>query len=91
VKGVALSRNLDFTVAHADFNATYYQTGEYVVTNIELANYYLNSTAWSVRNSKVFGSNFSTIARDYPHFEISKDEYVVIYDSSQIGGVLKTE
>ena len=74
VRGVANPRHLDFVVSHADFNATYYQTGEYAVTNKELADYYVNSTSWAIRNSKVFGSNFSITARDYPHFELPKDE-----------------
>jgi len=85
VRGVPQPRHLDFIVTSAEFNATYYQTGEYFVSNKELADYYLNSTTWAIRGSKVFGSNYSTIARDYPHFEVTKNGYVIIYDSSQFG------
>ena len=83
IRGVANAGHIDLIVSHAEFNASYYRTGEYSVENVELANYYLNSTSWSVRGTKTFGSNFSVIARDYPHFEIHKNDFVVIYDSSQ--------
>ena len=86
VRGQPQERHLDFVVNHTEFVATYYPTGEYTVVNKELADYYVNSSSWAMLNTKVFGSNFSIVNRDYPHFEVSKDGYVIIYDSSSIGG-----
>ena len=61
----------------------YSSTSQYPISNMELANYYVDSTIHSLRGSRVFGSGFPTHTRDYPHLEVNND-YVFIYDSSQV-------
>lgn len=83
IQAKPFSNYTNFVINIADFNATYNTASGYPITNPDLAAYYLNSTAHSLRGSQVFGSGFPTAAKDYPHFEVNT-EYVFLYDSASI-------
>lgn len=60
IVGRALTNSTDFIVGSAEFAAQYSPGSGYSIANVDLANYYLNSTAHSIRGSRVFGSGYGT-------------------------------
>lgn len=86
IEGAPAGKYIDFVVKNVYSNATYNQYQDFEVKNKALADWLLESCLMSSIKSKVFGSNFTTYTRDYPTFEVHKDNYTVIYDSSHVQG-----
>jgi len=84
IEGRPSNKYIDFVVKGVESKAVYNSYQEYEVKNKELADWLLESCLLSSRGSKVFGSNFTTYTRDYPMFEVHKDNYTFIYDSSHV-------
>ena len=59
------------------------QVGNYVVTDLKLAEFKVNMALRSLVGYKVFGSGYPVWPRDLPSIWI-KDDYILIYDSSHI-------
>lgn len=84
IEGQPSNKYIDFVVKNVESNTTYTTYQDFEVKNKPLADWLLESCLMSSKGSKVFGSNFTTYTRDYPEFEVHKDNYTFIYDSSHV-------
>jgi hypothetical protein len=84
IEGRPSNKYIDFVVKGVESKAVYTTYQEFEVSNRELADWMLESCLMSSKGSKVFGSGFKTHTRDYPLFEVHKDNYTFLYDSSHV-------
>lgn len=84
IQGKPSFKYLDFVVKNVTSSGQYQPYQGYEVKNEALANWMLESCLSSSIGQKVFGSNYTVYTRDYPQFEIDKDGYTFLYDSSHV-------
>lgn len=81
VKIVAKQDRLDFQVVNCDKFAHFKDEGQFLIHDIELANFFLNQSLKRLLEGTVFGSNWKTYSRNYPQVKI-EDEFIFIYDAA---------
>lgn len=82
VEAAALKTELDFKIVTGEaLSLSFRPVGDFYVSNLKLAMFKTTEVLHKLRNQRVFGTGFPSIAREYPKTEVTED-YVIYYDGS---------